>query len=269
MSWLENNPVGAVLLGACGLLVLVATVLTFAWGGSVDASAVDDGNAVDLALPAMPSEEPLGPLRDYEVVINRPVFSDSRRPQVAIEAPEAEDVATPLAQQVADPPKVRLTGVVITPTQRVVTLTPEGGGEALVLREGMPLEGEFVGWSVEEVQPRTVRLASARGQQIDVELAVHDSMIAGPPTPEPVAVADAEVAAGDESAGETRSRADEIRERIRQRREELRAEAAQKSEEDEGAQEARSNAYQDAIRSMINRNNSGNDNDDNGDDGDS
>ncbi len=184
-------------------------------------------------------------------------------------APEEEEVAAPVTREVADPPKVRLTGVVITPTQRVVTLTPEGGGEALVLREGMPLEGEYVGWSVEEVQPRAVRLASARGQQIDMELAVSDAMIAKPPEPVPTAAAGDEAEAEDPSTAESRSRADEIRERIRQRREELRAEAAQKTEENEGGQEARANAYQDAIRAMINRNNSGNDNDDNGDDGDS
>jgi hypothetical protein len=159
---------------------------------------------------------------------------------------------------------------VITPTQRVVTLTPESGGEALVVREGMPLDGEFVGWSVDEIMPRAVSLSSSRGQQLSFELAVHDSEIAKPPEPEPRRPVEEEpdqVAAAEETSQETRSRADEIRERIRERREQLRAEAEQAEAEGAEAQQERAMSYQEAIQSMIRRNDSGND-EENENDGD-
>lgn len=268
MSWLEKNPVGVALLGTCGLLVLIGLGLTVAWGGPASSGDAGADGAADMALPEIATARELGALRDYEVVLNRPVFNETRRPiiieQVApeeiIEIPEPEYV-------VADPPKVRLTGVIITPTKRVVTLTPEAGGEALVLSEGMPLDGEYVGWSVQEVKPRAVSLASSRGQQLEFELAVHDTMIAEPPEPEPPAEepspsdsADAVAALADDGAAteETRSRADEIRERIRQRREQLREEADQQAEVQADDADARANAYQNAIQSMLRRSNNNN-----------
>lgn len=266
MSWLEKNPVGVALLGTCGLLVLIGLGLTVAWGGPASSGDAGADGAADMALPEIATARELGALRDYEVVLNRPVFNETRRPiiieQVApeeiIEIPEPEYV-------VADPPKVRLTGVIITPTKRVVTLTPEAGGEALVLSEGMPLDGEYVGWSVQEVKPRAVSLASSRGQQLEFELAVHDTMIAEPPEPpaeepSPSDSADAVAALADDGAAteETRSRADEIRERIRQRREQLREEADQQAEVQADDADARANAYQNAIQSMLRRSNNNN-----------
>ncbi len=223
-----------------------------------------------MTVPETAEFEALEPLGAYEIVNNRPVFNTTRRPQIEIEAPEEVEEAALATEEVAEAPRVRLTGVVITPTQRVVTLTPESGGEALVVREGMPLDGEFVGWSVDQVMPRAVSLTSSEGQQLSFELAVYDSEIAKPPEPEPrrpVEEAPDQVAAADEASDETRSRADEIRERIRERREQLRAEAEQAEAEGAEAQEQRAISYQEAIQSMIRRKDNGNDNE-NEDDGD-
>lgn len=256
MSRLDNNPLGVALLAGCALLVLAGLALTLAWRGpgAVDPAALEGD--VDMNVPAMPEPRALGQLDDYDVVLERPVFNATRRPQVevVVEAEETpEEVA--VTETVSDPPKVRLTGVVITPEERLVTLTPDGGGESLVIREGMPLEGEYVGWSVDEVAPRAVRLTSASGQRLDFELMVYDTMIEAPPAPEPPAPAEPDetaAEAGEEvAAGATRSRADEIRERIRQRREELRAQAEAQADERSEAQAERANAYQDAIRSLM------------------
>jgi hypothetical protein len=263
VNWLEKNPVGSTLLAAGGLLLVTGLGLTLLWRGAPDTDSVSPEGDGAVAMPETAEFEALDPLGAYEIVNNRPVFNTTRRPQIEIEAPEEVEEAALETEEVAEPPRVRLTGVVITPTQRVVTLTPESGGEALVVREGMPLDGEFVGWSVEEVMPRAVSLTSTRGQQLSFELAVHDSEIAKPPEPEPRRPAQDEepdqVAAADDASDETRSRADEIRERIRERREQLRAEAAQAEAEGAEAQEQRAMSYQEAIQSMIRRNESGND----------
>lgn len=274
MNWLEKNPVGAALLAVGALLVLVGFAMTLLWRGPASAGDMALEGDGAMALPETPEFEALEALGAYEIVNNRPVFNTTRRPIIEFEAPEEAEAVAVEPEVVADPPKVRLTGVVITPDQRVVTLTPEAGGEALVLREGMALDGEYVGWSVEAVQPREVSLKSSRGQQLSFELTVHDSVIAEPPKPEPPKPAEEdpvpdELAAVDDATEGTRSRADEIRERIRARREQLRAEAEQAEAEGEAAQQERAMSYQEAIQSMIRRNddNDGNDNE-NDDDGD-
>jgi hypothetical protein len=271
VNWLEKNPVGAVLLAAGGGLLVIGLALTLFWRGTPDTADVSLEGDGAMAVPETAEFEALDPLGAYEIVNNRPVFSTTRRPQLELEASEEAEEAVLEPEVVSDPPKVRLTGVVITPTQRVVTLTPESGGEALVVREGMPLDGEFVGWSVNEVMPRSVSLTSTRGQQMNFELSVHDSEIAKPPEPEPRRPVEEEepdqVAAADDESQETRSRADEIRERIRERREQLRAEAEQAEAEGAEAQEERAISYQEAIQSMIRRKESGND-DENENDGD-
>jgi hypothetical protein len=259
VSWLEKNPVGAALLGAGGLLVLIGLGLTLLWRGPADAGDVAlDGDGA-MALPETAKVQALEPLGAYEIVNNRPVFNTTRRPVIEIETPEEVEEVAAEPEVVADPPKVRLTGVVITPTQRVVTLTPEAGGEALVVREGMDLDGEYVGWSVQEIMPREVSLLSSRGQQMSFELMVHDAVIDRPPEPEPRRPDEPEedgeqLASADEVPQETRSRADEIRERIRQRREQLRAEAEQAEAAGEDEQQERAMSYQEAIQSMIRRN---------------
>jgi hypothetical protein len=266
VSRLDNNPVGMALLIGCGLLVVIGLGLTLAWRGpgAIDPEGVQA--EADLGVPDMPEPRELGQLSDYDVVLNRPVFNDTRRPEVEVVIEPVEETPEAVfAEEVSDPPKVRLTGVVITPDDRLVTLTPDAGGEALVIREGMPLEGEYVGWSVDEVEPRSVRLLSSRGQHLDFELSVHDTVIDRPPEPEPSRPepTEAAAAAGEEGVPEeTLSRADEIRERIRQRREELRAEAEQQADEQSEAQEARTNAYQDAIRSLMRGSAASEDNDD-------
>ncbi len=248
---MEKNPVSTALLGVCGVLVLAGLVLTLAWSGDIDsgeAPGTDDSEAPTELVLEM---QKLGPLRDYDVVNNRPLFNETRRPMAEAVDATGEEPEIVVEQEVAERPRVRLTGVVITPDQRVVTLTPEEGGEAVVISEGMPLDGDYVGWSVDRVQPRRVSLRSDEGERFNVELAVHDAMIEAPPEPEPPA----EAVDGDGEAGsdENRSRADEIRERIRERREQLRAEAEAQSEEQEDDKAFRQNAYQDAIRAMMQR----------------
>jgi len=101
-------------------------------------------------------------------------------------------------------------------------------------------------------------LESTQGESLQIELAVHDTMIAEPPEPRPVRPPEE---GGEETEdGEPLSRAEEIRRRIQERREQLRREAEQEEEEQAAEKATQRNEYQEAIRAMMNRNRN-NDND--------
>ena len=265
MKWLEKNPLGIGLLAASGLLLMLAVVLWLAWSRPVPTEA--DMAAVVPDMPTGPASNwALGQARSYQEFNDRPLFNETRRPAVV-----DEEVAEPEEQvadvQVSKPPEMRLTGVIITPNQRLAMLTPQSGGEPLVIREGSALEGDFAGWSLNAVAERQVRLESARGDAINLDLVVHDQTMKGPPRPaprKPARSADDELEDDlDElmEDGQDLSRAEEIRQRIAERREQLREAADQEQEQAEDEQAERRNAYQDAIRSMISQ--GGNQNEEN------
>ncbi len=249
MNWLENNPFGVLLAAVGGVLLSLVLLLAWAWNWPVESGsdASEAGAQGSAAVPQLDSE--LGPLSEYQVVNNRPIFNETRRPQIAVEEEEPAPVEI-VEPEVSEAPEVRLTGVVITPEVKIVTLTPNEEGEAIILREGMPLEGDYFGWSVNRVDSRAVTLKSAKGESLLIDLAIHDAVIAEPPKPEPVVTADE---GEDAEAGEPLSRAEEIRQRIQDRREQLRREAEQEEEEEQDRKAGQGNEYQQAIREMINR----------------
>lgn len=255
MSWLENNPLGLALAAACGVMIMASVALMLAWGKPVT-SGVDSRpmTAEALAEGSQPENE-LEPIAAYRVVTERPVFEESRRPAVNVGDEGLELVDEP-GTEVSDAPKVMLKGVVITPEFRMVTLQPESDQESLIAHEGQPLEGEYAGWIVSDIKPRSITLASLDGRSSKLELEVNTRKIAEPPRPEPgpdAAQAAAAVDNGNEG-GEDQplSRAEEIRQRIAERREELarQAEANQPRAADGTPQRTE---YQSAIRNMINK----------------
>ena len=148
-------------------------------------------------------------------------------------------------------PKVELAGVVITPSLRMATLRPEGEAASLVAFEGQPLEGNYGSWQVSRIGPRDVTLRSGSGEEVRLELQIHDAVITEPPKPEPKPGARQAAAASEQQAAEDAplSRADEIRQRIAERREELRRAA----EEDDGKAEEPAD-YRSAIQALMSRN---------------
>lgn len=253
MKWLENNPLGLGLLVASGVLLFTGLLLWLLWSRPV----ATDPDSLALVAPGLPNGPAnrweIGPARDYQVFNDRPLFNETRRPAVLDEeTPEQETQV--VKAEVAKTPDVRLTGVIITPSERLASLTPSGGGEALILREGAPLEGEYVGWSVNAISPREVRLRSARGENHSLELVVHDQPIKEPPRPTPVRPepAGGEPDGDSTEEGQELSRAEEIRQRIAERREQLRQEAEQEKEDEQAQKASRVSAYQDAMRSMMN-----------------
>jgi hypothetical protein len=259
MNWLKDNLLGMVLVGASGVLVLVALVMMIVWNMplSVDTGELETENnsAAEEVLVA----HQVAAMRDLQVINQKPVFNESRLPEIDDEEEEGDpEENTTVA--VKDAPDVRLTGVIITPGMKIASLTPaKGDQESVMAHEGQSLEGEFVGWQVSKVEPRTVLLVSRDGQELELDLQVHDVAIKEPPKPvqKPAAKAERNLAesAVDED-GEPLSRAEQIRQRIAERREELRLEQEAQQAQNNAGQGGQKNAdkppsYQEAIRSMI------------------
>jgi len=248
IRWLEENPVGQVLAAVAGVLVLVALLLGVIWtlppsgAGDEEAAGAD---ILRLDVPELPESEPIDA---YAVVTERPVFNESRQPELELDA-DQEDVGD-LEENDVDAPELELAGVVITPSLRMVTLRQKEAKESLVAFEGQPLEGNYGSWHVSRIAPREITLSSGDGEELLLTLAVHDAQMEPPPKPEPKARKD-EVAgqapADAEESDAPLSRAEEIRQRIQERREELRR-AAEDAGQDGTAE---TDDYRQAIQSMV------------------
>jgi len=264
MKWLKDNPLGLVLVTTCGVLALLALVMTIVWtlpeaeaiaGTSTNKTGDDKTTVLAHQVAA---------IGEFQVINDKPVFNTSRQPELEVEnEPETEEPVEDVTVVVKDAPDVRLTGVIITPSMKIASLTPADKKlESVMAHEGQILEGEFVGWQIGSIGPRNVVLESRDGQTLDLELQVHDTAMKKPPKPKPATPAKTAQAARAQAGqlvdedGQPLSRAEQIRIRIAERREELRRE--------QQAQQAQSNTlgsgtakasnpqdYQNAIRNMM------------------
>jgi len=242
MKWLQDNPLGMVLAGLSGVFVLLAAVMAVLWTlpVSVDTTEVNTeedtgGNAVLVAHTA-------GDLSEFQVINEKPVFNQSRLPVIdVLDDGEVDDATV----AVKDAPDVKLTGVIITPSVRIASLTPADENlKSVMAHEGQPLTGDYVGWQVSSVSPRNVVLESRDGQKLELDLQVHDATIKEPPKPEPTAKTEPPGGQGED--GEPLSRAEQIRQRIAERREELRRE-----QEDQQFNDGRAGGQPDRDRPSI------------------
>lgn len=248
IRWLEDNPVGVVLAGICGGLLVVSLLLAVVWSLSPSAPDLDPddtGTKLELNVPELGESEPI---QAYAVITDRPVFNQSRLPIIEEDlSDENEDEL--LAEEEVEAPDVELAGVVITPSIRMATLRTKDEAESLVAFEGQPLEGNYGSWQVSRIMPREVTLASGDGEEVQLKLQVHDATIAAPPKIQPKVAAEAKEPggiAGDDERDEPVSRAEEIRQRIAERREELKRAA-----EENGGSPQKPVDYQSAIRQMM------------------
>lgn len=269
MKWLQDNPLGMLLAAISGLFALLALGMAIVWNLPVSVEPIGteteiaDGNATNLAA------HEIGTLSEYLVINEKPVFNESRRP--VIDDTEIDLSGDDADIEVKGAPDVKLTGVVITSSMKIASLTPADTNiETVMAHEGESLTGEFVGWQVTAVNPRSVLLESRDGQSLELDLQIHDTKIQEPPALAPAASVSAQAATAQALAGqdtpaadedeEPLSRAEQIRQRIAERREELRLEQeAQQSQNGTQADSAGSKTkapdYQSAIREMM-RNNS-------------
>ncbi len=248
IRWLEENPVGQAFSAVAVVLVLTMLLLGVVWtmpptGGSGEEEG--GGEALRLDVPELPASEPMDA---YAVVTERPVFNESRQPELGLDS--EQDELGDLEENNVDAPELELAGVIITPSIRMVTLRQKEAGESLVAFEGQPLQGDYGSWHVSRIAPREITLASGDGEEMQLQLQVHDDQIAPPPKPkpEPGEADTRQAAAASAESDAPLSRAEEIRQRIQERREELRR-AAEEASEDGSSESA---DYRTAIQSMIN-----------------
>lgn len=263
MKWLQGNPLGIALVAVGGFLALLVLGMAIVWSlpVSVDIDDTVSGDYTADTAPLIAGDA--GQLNDYQVVDERPLFNETRAPEiVVVDDVVEEDGDTTVA--VTDAPDVKLTGVIITPGMKIASLTPADTKlESVMAHEGQSLTGDFVGWQVSSVNPRNVVLESSDGQKLELELQVHDQAIKEPPKPKPAAqTAQADKAEADQPASsadddQPLSRAEQIRQRIAERREELRREQEAQQADQEGSSAAsprqanNSSAYQNAIQAKL------------------
>lgn len=252
ISQLNDNPIGRVFAGVSAGLLAVLLLLAVIWAlpPSGAAGGDSDGNrGMNSEVPQLKTE---GPIENYAVITDRPIFNESRQPIIGI-GPDDENEDEELAgEEDVDAPDVVLAGVVITPELRVATLRLKDSPESLLAFEGQPLEGNFGSWHISRIEPRQAILESGEGKQVRLELQIHDAMMDAPPEPEPAAPAGdkAQNAAED---GQPMTRAEEIRQRIAERREELKRAAEEGGEEP--AQRPPQVNYRQAIQAMMQQGN--------------
>lgn len=272
MSLLRDNPLGIALAGLLGVLVLIALTLVVFWNRPVAPLMPEDRDGAPAIAAAGGEVTRLGPPGAYSVIVDRPAFNESRQPE-AVVADAGSDDSEPVAES-RDAPPVRLTGVVITPDEKLVSLTSERDGTTFVGREGQRLEGEYSGWMISLVSPRQTVLTDRGGRDVPLDLEIHDAGIAAPPPPEPrrpqpvpaegdVDGADGE--AGGQDGDERLTRAEEIRQRIAERREELRREQEEQADGAGNSAQQRQIEYRDAIRNLMGGNRASNGSDDEND----
>jgi len=253
LKWLEDNPVGIVLSVVCGVLLLALIAMTALSSLSVtsvtDETAIQESDA-NIELPLLPENQPID---TYSIITQRPLFSESRQP--VLDMGDENLLALDEDALNMGAPEVELAGVIITPSLRMVTLRRKDTDLSLVAFEGKPIEADFGTWQVSRIDARAATLTSANGEELELEMKVHDEPIEAPAPvekPEPVEEASAEAAEQQTTESAPLSRAEEIRQRIEERREELKREAeAGDQGEGEGEGEAEQPRYENAIQSLI------------------
>lgn len=231
---LQAGPLTWLLAAACGWALLLWLLALFGLGGRVGLVRAPTSLALPAALPAQADR--VGPLSDYPQAVQRPLFTQDRRPRAFLAAGADAAVAGAGGGEL----DFILTGTLITPTVRLAVLQPSAGGDAQRVREGSTPEGA-AGWRLIEVQPRRA-VFEGSGGQMTLDLRTFGTAGAPPSAVPaeanaPTAAADAAPAAaasaGDDAASQ--QQADDIRRRIEARRAQLR----QRGDADDSSQPSR------------------------------
>lgn len=226
LKWLEDNPLGIALGALCGLLLFALLVLTVLAALPPGAATIPlaAGEEQGLQLPVLAENLPIA---SYAIITERPLFNENRQP--ATQDGDSNGEPLPLDEP-AGAPEVELSGVIITPTLRMVTLKRMDDAKSMVAFEGKPIEADFGSWQVSNIQARAVTLTSGSGEELQLQLKVHDATIEQPvqaakPEKQDKVAGQQSPEAAENAATEPLSRAEEIRQRIAERREELRRES--------------------------------------------
>jgi len=242
-----------ILAGLCGLLMLIAVAQRFGLGRGYSLLA-DAAEPVDMALlkPLRQSNHALPPEPSFDEIRARPLFSATRTPQ---------KIETTAAFKPDDRPPVplnaTLTGTIVNASgQRLALVRDNNSSKVMVLKEGMSMPGELMGWTLKSIEPRKAVFDGGAGQGLaELKLDVNKLTGAAPPPPPPMANAalqnpgnpgnpgnnpgqaqmapqpqamqpGVQVTAAAPPAADQAAREEEVRRIIEERRAQMRAEAA-------------------------------------------
>lgn len=113
------------------------------------------GAAAELPEPQPLPEVEMPAKQEFSAIVERPLFSPSRRP-----AEGGETAAAP-----AQALEIALTGVIISEDERIALLRPQGRQRTLRLRQGDTYEG----WTVADIREHSVTFRRD-GSETEVEL---------------------------------------------------------------------------------------------------
>lgn len=229
--WSLTQWVGVVLGSVCGLLMLLMLLQRLGLG-TTPAPLDELVEPLDMALlaPLKQSRHALPPDAHYALIAQRPLFNNDRRPRVLQTAPVATKVEPPIM-----PLNATLTGTIVTNGRRLALVRDNTSSKVVVMKPGMPLPGELMGWKLVSVDERSA-IFDGGATQGRSELKLDVSKNTGPaPTPPPApeqvpppaqpGQAQAPVAQVPSSADQA-AKEEEVRRIIEERRAQMRAEAA-------------------------------------------
>lgn len=194
---------------------------------------------LDMALlaPLKQSRHTLPPDAHYIQIAQRPLFNNDRRPKVVKEAtPPPVDVREIVALNAT------LTGTLLSNGKRLALVRDNTTSKVIVLKPGMPMPGELMGWTLVSVDARSA-VFDGGASQGRAELKLDVSKTTGPAPPQPVVAAPtgqpdgqaavpppgqpvAQVPPPPPSPADQAAREEEVRRIIEERRAQMRAEAA-------------------------------------------
>lgn len=163
------------LAGACAVLVLLLAAQQWLGRGDPDAGVIQVSPSTEGVPSSLETRQfDLPPRGDYAEVTARPLFNENRRPEERDAEGSGQEEAVAAEESRSELPPLSLTGVIITPEQRIAMLRNTNDQEYVTLKEGEPLEG----WTLEEVSRRRIVFAMG-GQEEIVELEVYTGGLAG------------------------------------------------------------------------------------------
>lgn len=236
------------LLGGCALLAAGWVALLAGVGQGVEPTAPRDANGQLGEATAVEEDFALPGFESYAEVMNRPLFNEDRRPLV--EATELDTDEPTEEQQAEVALNVTVTGIIITPGQKLAMVTNNVSRELLRLKEGMQLDGDQASWTLSTIEPRRLVFDGGSQGTAEVKLETFTQPLKGGAPPPARRTAAATAASKQENNNQTAApasadadaeraaRAEEIRRRVAERRAELRAEAdrrrAEAEQDDDG-----------------------------------
>lgn len=243
---LQRNLLTALLVAGIAALVAggVAVAVFMGRPDVANIEARGSGSIIDEQVDA--PAPGLDEFSSYAAILEQPVFfSDRKLPVVeALDEDDEDLLAEEDEEEDIQELAATVAGIIITPHMKLAMVADKQSNKTLVLREGMPLEGEQAAWQIETIGPRQVGFVSVDGRETELELAVNTSGLDAPTpppqrtrrrrgeqdAPDSEAPAEAEQQAeepedGRQASEDARARAEEIRRRVAERRAQLREEA--------------------------------------------